>query len=96
VLVLPGDVALQPAVAAPTGKSGGLLPLSPVVTPSQRDLDRLAALLNGDRRGQFCVARDAKVHMTNCWHYASVSKHRQYTRSAARSTSNGTILMTSV
>jgi hypothetical protein len=32
VLVLPGDVALQPAVAAPTGKSGGLLPLSPVVT----------------------------------------------------------------
>ena len=50
VLVLPGDVALQPAADAPTGKLGGLLPPSPVVTPSQPDLDRLATLLNGDGR----------------------------------------------
>ena len=49
VLVLPGDVALQPA-AAPPVKVGGLLPPAPVVLPSAQDLDRLAALLNGDSR----------------------------------------------
>ena len=50
VLVMPGDVALQPASDAPPAKVGGLLPSAPVVTPSQDDLDRLAALLNGDGR----------------------------------------------
>jgi pyruvate dehydrogenase (quinone) len=50
VLVLPGDVALQPAAAAPPVKVGGLLPPAPVVLPSAQDLDRLAALLNGDVR----------------------------------------------
>jgi pyruvate dehydrogenase (quinone) len=50
VLVLPGDVALQPAADAPRVRPGGLLPPSPVVTPSRPDLDRLAALLNGDSR----------------------------------------------
>jgi pyruvate dehydrogenase (quinone) len=48
VLVLPGDVALQPASDAPPAKVDGLLPPAPVVTPSRRDLERLAALLNGD------------------------------------------------
>jgi pyruvate dehydrogenase (quinone) len=48
VLVLPGDVALRPASAAPPAKVDGLLPAAPVVTPVRRDLDRLAALLNGD------------------------------------------------
>ena len=47
VLVLPGDVALQPATDAPLAKIGGLKPSAPVVTPSSGDLDRLAALLNG-------------------------------------------------
>jgi pyruvate dehydrogenase (quinone) len=50
VLVLPGDVALQPAADAPPAKVGGLLPPAPVVTPSRHDLDRLAGLLNGDGR----------------------------------------------
>jgi pyruvate dehydrogenase (quinone) len=50
VLVLPGDVALQPASNAPPAKVDGLLPAAPVVTPSRRDLERLAALLNGDSR----------------------------------------------
>jgi pyruvate dehydrogenase (quinone) len=48
VLVLPGDVALQPASSAPPAKVDGLLPAAPVVTPARRDLERLAALLNGD------------------------------------------------
>ena len=48
VVVIPGDVALQPASDAPPPKAEGLLPLPPIVTPSRADLDRLAALLNGD------------------------------------------------
>ena len=48
VVVIPGDVALQPASDAPPLKAEGLLPLPPIVTPSRADLDRLAALLNGE------------------------------------------------
>jgi pyruvate dehydrogenase (quinone) len=48
--VLPGDVAPQPASDAPPVKVAGLLPAAPVVTPAKNDLDRLAALLNGDSR----------------------------------------------
>jgi pyruvate dehydrogenase (quinone) len=50
VVVIPGDVALRPAADAPLPKLGGLLPPAPVVTPAQRELERLAALLNGDGR----------------------------------------------
>src|SRR5262249_31458917 len=50
VIVIPGDVALQPAADAPPVKADGLLPRPPVVTPSRQELDRLAALLNGDDR----------------------------------------------
>jgi len=50
VVVIPGDVALQPTADAPPSKVGGLLPPRPVVVPERSDLDRLAALLNGDRR----------------------------------------------
>jgi pyruvate dehydrogenase (quinone) len=46
VVVIPGDVALQPAVDGPTPKAEGLLPRPPIVMPRQGDLDRLAALLN--------------------------------------------------
>jgi pyruvate dehydrogenase (quinone) len=48
VVVIPGDVALQAASDAPTAK--GLLPSAPVITPAGRDLDRLAALLDGEAR----------------------------------------------
>src|SRR6202790_2089568 len=50
VVVMPGDVALQPAPAAPAPKAAGLLPSRAVVTPMPADLDRLAALLNGKGR----------------------------------------------
>jgi pyruvate dehydrogenase (quinone) len=50
VVVMPGDVALQPASDAPPAKTGGLLPTAPVVAPARKDLDRLAALLNSDSR----------------------------------------------
>ena len=50
VVAIPGDVALQAAVDAPPPKIGGLLLPRPVVTPEKRELDRLAALLNGGGR----------------------------------------------
>ena len=50
VVVIPGDVALQPAASAPQPKAAGLLPPPPVVTPSRVELDRLAALLNDGAR----------------------------------------------
>jgi pyruvate dehydrogenase (quinone) len=50
VVVIPGDVALQPAADAPPPKVAGLLPSRAVATPARVDVDRLAALLNGDGR----------------------------------------------
>src|SRR5438270_10408817 len=50
VVVMPGDVALQPALDAPAPKPANLLPSRAVVTPARADLDRLAALLNGKGR----------------------------------------------
>jgi pyruvate dehydrogenase (quinone) len=48
VVVIPGDVALQPASDASPVKVAGLLPIAPVVTPAKKNLDRLATLLNGE------------------------------------------------
>jgi len=50
VVVMPGDIALQPASDAPPVKVAGLLPATPVVTPTKTELDRLAAMLNSDNR----------------------------------------------
>jgi len=50
VIVMPGDVSLQSAGDAPAPKIDALLPRAPVVTPANPELDRLAALLNGDGR----------------------------------------------
>src|SRR5712671_4819606 len=50
VVAMPGDVALQPAADAPVPKAEGLLPSRAVATPSNVDVDRLAALLNGEGR----------------------------------------------
>jgi pyruvate dehydrogenase (quinone) len=50
VVVIPGDVALQPASSTLAPKMSGLLPPRAVVTPAPADLERLAALLNGKGR----------------------------------------------
>jgi len=63
VVVIPGDVALQSAVDAPPPKAAGLLPPRPVVVPDKSDLDRLAALLNGDGRvSMLCGSGCAGAH----------------------------------
>ena len=50
VVAIPGDVALQAAIDVPMPKRDGLLLPPPVVSPAQGDLERLAAILNGDGR----------------------------------------------
>src|SRR6201987_2181192 len=50
VVVIPGDVALQTAVDAPPLHPQSLIPQAPIVEPTDRDLRRLAALLNGEQR----------------------------------------------
>jgi pyruvate dehydrogenase (quinone) len=50
VVVLPGDIALQPAFDAPLREASSLLPPRPIVTPASAVLDQLAALLNGESR----------------------------------------------
>ena len=50
VVVIPGDVALQQASCNPTAKMASLLPPVPVIVPTQSDLERLAAILNGGTR----------------------------------------------
>jgi pyruvate dehydrogenase (quinone) len=50
VVVLPGDVALRPAIDAPPPKRGGLIPPRPIVRPTDAEIDKLAAMLNGASR----------------------------------------------
>ncbi|HTV27917.1 MAG TPA: ubiquinone-dependent pyruvate dehydrogenase [Xanthobacteraceae bacterium] len=60
VVVLPADVALQPAREALPLKVDGLLQPPAVATPARYELERLAAMINGDGRvtilcGSGCV-----------------------------------------
>src|SRR5580698_4078654 len=50
VVVLPGDVALQPVSDAAAPKAQGLLLGHAMLIPQSVDIDRLATLLNGDGR----------------------------------------------
>ncbi len=50
VVVIPGDVALKPAVEAPPPTAANLAPPWPVTTPATTQLEELAALLNGGNR----------------------------------------------
>jgi pyruvate dehydrogenase (quinone) len=50
VVVMPGDVALQPAFPAPSPKVTSLLPPRPLIAPAPGDLEHLAAMLNGESR----------------------------------------------
>ena len=66
VVVIPGDVALQPAADVPLAKGASLLPAAPVVMPAKQDLERLAALLNGEGRvtilcGSGCAGAHAEL-----------------------------------
>jgi len=63
VLVIPGDVALQPAINAPAPDSVDLLPPEPVVVPHPAKVQELADLLNSaDRITLLCGAGCAGAH----------------------------------
>jgi pyruvate dehydrogenase (quinone) len=63
VIVIPGDVALQPAIDAPARASLDLLPAQPVVVPQPASLSSLAELLNGASRVTLlCGAGCAGAH----------------------------------
>jgi pyruvate dehydrogenase (quinone) len=60
VIVLPGDIALEPATAA---VAPWLIPKAPVVVPPTTEIEELAALLNeGHRTTLFCGAGCAGAH----------------------------------
>ncbi|WP_024507956.1 ubiquinone-dependent pyruvate dehydrogenase [Bradyrhizobium sp. ARR65] len=50
VVVIPGDVALQPALAASDPQPANLLPARPAAAAANESLDQLAALLNSESR----------------------------------------------
>jgi pyruvate dehydrogenase (quinone) len=57
VVVIPGDVALKDAEAAPDAEAIDLLPRNPSVASPERDIGALAELLNGSKRVTlFCGA----------------------------------------
>ncbi len=63
VIVIPGDVALQPAPPRAIAPNPGLLPAVPVTRPAERELDALATLLNGSSKVTlFCGRGCAGAH----------------------------------
>jgi pyruvate dehydrogenase (quinone) len=63
VIVIPGDVALQPALDVPMPTVASLLPRPAVSLPPDDDLDKLAAMLNDDARVTlFCGSGCAGAH----------------------------------
>src|SRR5271156_5826252 len=50
VVVIPGDVLLKPAIAAPAPKLAGLAPADPVIAPSEPSLAALAQFLDSAER----------------------------------------------
>ncbi|MDB5350424.1 MAG: poxB [Planctomycetota bacterium] len=63
VIVIPGDVALQPAIDAPVSASLDLLPAEPLVVPQPATVKALADLLNGASRVTLlCGAGCAGAH----------------------------------
>jgi len=63
VIAIPGDIALKPAVTDLRSLPSGLLPRQPVISPSEEDLDALAAMLNdGSRVTLLCGSGCAEAH----------------------------------
>src|ERR1700732_3681899 len=63
VVVVPGDVALKPAVPAPAPKLAGLAPAEPVITPSEKALEELAEFIDlAERVTLLCGSGCAGAH----------------------------------
>ncbi|VCE97753.1 pyruvate dehydrogenase [Burkholderia pseudomallei] len=88
VIVLPGDVALS---AAPARTPSWFDFASPVTTPADADLERLAALLDGSDASRCCAAAVARARTTKSSRWPMRSRHPSCMRCAASSTLNTTI-----
>ena len=91
VVVIPGDVALLPAIDAPAPASLDLLPAQPVVVPQPASLQALADLLNraGAASPCCCPGRDA-AHMIEASRLGRKGQEPDGARgSRARSSWNG-------
>jgi pyruvate dehydrogenase (quinone) len=63
VVVVPGDVALKPAVPSPAPKLAGLAPAEPVITPSEEALGELAEFIDmAERVTLLCGSGCAGAH----------------------------------
>src|ERR1700734_3956008 len=63
VVVVPGDVALKPAVPAPAPKLAGLAPAAPVIAPSDQSLSELAEFIDlAERVTLLCGSGCAGAH----------------------------------
>src|SRR3984885_10650576 len=63
VVIVPGDVALKPAVPAPSPKLAGLAPAAPTIAPSDQSLEELARFLNlAERVTLLCGSGCAGAH----------------------------------
>src|SRR6202161_1199804 len=63
VVVVPGDVALKPAVPSPAPKLAGLAPAQPVITPSDEALGELAEFIDmAERVTLLCGSGCAGAH----------------------------------
>ena len=71
VVVIPGDVALQPATDAPPPSSPACCRPSRSSSPRRPDLDRLAALLNGDGRVTMLCGSGCQGAHDNFWRSAN-------------------------
>ena len=63
VVVIPGDVALKPAVQAPAPKAAGLAPAAPTIMASDQSLEELARFVNlAERVTLLCGSGCAGAH----------------------------------
>ena len=63
VVVIPGDVALKPAVQAPAPKAAGLAPAAPTIMASDQSLEELAQFVNlAERVTLLCGSGCAGAH----------------------------------
>jgi pyruvate dehydrogenase (quinone) len=69
VVVIPGDVLLQPASDEPLPKAEGLVPGHAVVMPPRADVERLAALSTAAAARPCCAVREFKARTIRLSHW---------------------------
>jgi pyruvate dehydrogenase (quinone) len=95
VVVIPGDIALQPATDAPPPKAASLSPNQAVAMPARADVDRLAALLNNEGDVTILCGSGCQARTLSFSRWLVSSKLPSCTHSEVRSMWSGIIRLTS-